>query len=128
MVGPAVRDDSFDLVETAVAVGGATSALDLLARKFLAEKQYPQLFETRLMQKRLELGLPLIQLGAIEDLPEPARSGYEDGVRQAAKKPAGCFWPRATFNTPGRISVRSGTGKQLLQRSSKRNRMGRSMP
>ena len=73
-MSPAVSDDSFDRIEQAVASGGAASALDLLARKFLAEKQYPQLFETRLMQKRLELGLPLIQLGAIDRLPEPARS------------------------------------------------------
>jgi hypothetical protein len=81
-----LADDSFDQIEHAVASGGAASALDLLARKFLAEKQYPQLFETRLMQKRLELGLPLIKLGAIEDLPEPDRSSYEEGVRQAARE------------------------------------------
>jgi hypothetical protein len=83
--------DPFDLIEAAVDAGGAGSALDLLARKFLAEKQFPQLFETRLMHKRFELGLPLIQLGAIEDLPEPARSGYEDGVRQAAREAGSLF-------------------------------------
>jgi hypothetical protein len=81
-----VSSDSFDLIERTVASGGAASALDLLARKFITEKQYPQLFETRLMQKRLELGLPLIQLGAIEDLLEPERSSYEEGVRQAARE------------------------------------------
>jgi hypothetical protein len=86
-----VGDESFDLIEKAVASGGAASALDLLARKFIAEQQYPQLFETRLMQKRLELGLPLIQLGAIEDLPEPERSHYEDGVRQAARETGALF-------------------------------------
>jgi len=88
---PTMNDEPFDLIEQAVASGGAASALDLLARKFGAEKQYPQLFETRLMQKRLELGLPLIQLGPIEDLPEPARSSYEDGVRRAARE-AGTFF------------------------------------
>jgi hypothetical protein len=86
-----VSDDAFDLIEKAVASGGAASALNLLARKFLGEKQYPQLFETRLMQRRLELGLPLIQLGAIEDLPEPARGSYEDGVRQAARETGALF-------------------------------------
>jgi hypothetical protein len=85
-VSPGVSDDSFDLIEQAVASGGAASALDLLARKFLAEKQYPRLFETRLMQKRLELGLPLIQLAAIDTLPEPARTQYELGVRAAARE------------------------------------------
>ncbi|MGA2878562.1 MAG: hypothetical protein ABSG13_06395 [Bryobacteraceae bacterium] len=86
-----MADDSFDLIEQAVASDGAAPALDLLALKFLTEKQYPQLFETRLMQKRLELGLPLIQLGAIEDLPEPKRSSYEEGVRQAAREAGTLF-------------------------------------
>jgi hypothetical protein len=86
-----VADNAFDQIEHAVASGGAAPALDLLARKFLAEKRYPQLFETRLMQKRLELGLPLIQLGAIEDLPEPERGSYEDGVRQAARETGALF-------------------------------------
>jgi hypothetical protein len=86
-----LSDEAFDLIEKAVASGGAPAALDLLARKFLAEKQYPRLFETRLMQKRLELGLPLIQLGAIEDLPEPARGGYENGVRHAARETGSLF-------------------------------------
>ncbi len=83
--------EPFDEIEKAVATGGARSALDLLARKFLTAKQYPQLFETRLMQKRLELGLPLIQLGAIEDLPDPERSSYEDGVRRAAREIGSLF-------------------------------------
>jgi hypothetical protein len=86
-----VSADSFDLFEQAVASGGAALALDLLARKFLTEKRYSQLFETRLMQKRLELGLPLIQLGAIEDLPEPERGSYEAGVRQAARETGALF-------------------------------------
>lgn len=84
-------EDSFDAVEAAIASGGAASALDLLAQKFLSEKQYPQLFETRLMQQRLALGLPLIQMGAIEDLPEPQRGSYEQGVRQAARETGGLF-------------------------------------
>ncbi len=83
--------EAFDLVEKALASGGPASALDLLAQKFIREQQYPQLFEARLMQKRLELGLPLIQLGAMEDLPEPARSSYEDGVRRAARETGTLF-------------------------------------
>lgn len=86
-----MSDNSFDRIEQAVASGGAASALDLIARKFLTEKQYPRLFETRLMQKRLELGLPLIQLGAIDTLPEPERTQYESGVREAAREAGALF-------------------------------------
>ena len=96
-------DDAFVLVEKALAAGGAAAALDLLARKFLAEKQYPQLFETRLMQKRQALGLSLIQLGAIEDLPEPSRSSYEDGVRQAAREIGGLYL--AEGDIPARLAL-----------------------
>lgn len=83
--------DSFQWIEETIASGGAEAALDLLAQKFLAEKQYPRLFETRLMRKRLELGLPLIQLGPIEALPEPARGKYESGVREAAREAGALF-------------------------------------
>jgi hypothetical protein len=83
--------EAFDEIENAVASGGAGSALGLLAQRFLTDKQYPRLFQTRLMQKRLELGLPLIQLGAIEDLPEPARGHYEEAVRQAARETGSLF-------------------------------------
>lgn len=87
----AFDSDAFESIEAAVASAGAASALDLLAQKFIAGKQYPELFETRLMQKRLELGLPLVQLGAIEDLPEPTRSSYEDQVRKAARETGSLF-------------------------------------
>jgi len=85
------NDDPYHLIEQTVASDGAAPALDLLARKFLAEKQYPRLFEARLMQKRLELGLPLIQLGAIDTMPEPVRSQYESGVREAAREAGALF-------------------------------------
>jgi hypothetical protein len=89
--GETLERIAFQQIEQALASGGAVSALDLLARKFIAEKQYPQLFETRLMEKRLELGLPLIQIGAIEDLPEPARASYEEEVRRAARETGALF-------------------------------------
>jgi hypothetical protein len=86
-----VSADSFQWIEEAVASDGPAKALDLLAAKFLAERHYPRLFETRLMQKRLELGLPLIQFGPIEALPEPARGNYESGVRVAAREAGALF-------------------------------------
>jgi len=81
----------FDEIERAAVSLGPPAALDLLAREFLRAKRYPELFETRLMRKRLELELPVIQLGGIEDLPEPARARYEDGVREAAREAGSLF-------------------------------------
>ena len=90
-MSPGPGTDLFDSIEAAAAAGGAAPVLELLVEKFISGKQYPQLFEARLMQKRLELGLPLVQLGTIEDLPEPARSSYEDAVRNAARETGALF-------------------------------------
>lgn len=90
-MSPSTSTDPFELIEAEIEAKGAGPALALLAGRFIAEKRYPQLFETRLMQKRLELGLPLVQLGEIEDLPEPARSNYEEGVRLAARETGALF-------------------------------------
>jgi hypothetical protein len=78
-----MTEDPFDLVEQAVQSSGPASALDLLAQQFLAGKKYPQLFEARLMQKRLELGLPLIQLDAT---PDDQRGAYQQAMVQAARE------------------------------------------
>ena len=77
--------DPFDLIEQAVQASGAASALDLLARKFLSEKRYPQLFEARLMQKRLDLGLPLIQSGPLDV------AAYRQAMAQAAREVGSLF-------------------------------------
>jgi hypothetical protein len=83
--------DPFDLIEQAVRSEGPRSALALLTAKFRGEKNYPLLFETRLMEKRHELGLPLIQLGAIDDLPADKRPAYQQGVVEAARETGALF-------------------------------------
>ena len=81
-----MSDDAFHLIEQALRSGGSKSGLDLLSQKFLEEKNYPLLFETRLMQKRRELGLPLLQMGSIDEAPEDKRGAYEQGFIQAARE------------------------------------------
>ncbi len=81
-----MNDDSFDLIEQAVRSGGPKAGLDLLARKLADEKNYPLLFEARMMQKRHELGLPLVQVGSVDDIPEARRAAYEDAFTGAARE------------------------------------------
>ncbi|PYV82796.1 MAG: hypothetical protein DMG05_27455, partial [Acidobacteria bacterium] len=52
---------------------------------------YPRLFEARLMKKRHELGLPLIQIDQLEDLPNDVRRTYEEGFIQAAREVGNLF-------------------------------------
>ena len=81
-----MSDDSFDLIEQAVRSGGAKAGLDLLARKLADEKNYPLLFEARMMQTRHELGLPLVQLGSADEIPEANPAAYEEPFTESARE------------------------------------------
>jgi hypothetical protein len=77
---------TFEELDRLLADGGPAAAFEHLAQRFRDRKQYPMLFETRLMQKRLELGLPLI---AGDPAGEPAgelRKQYEAAFIEAARE------------------------------------------
>lgn len=87
-----MSDNGFDRLERELQSGGAPALFELLARQFRAEKKYPLLFETRLMQKRHELGLPLVQLhDSLADVPEAARPAYERAFLDAARETGSLF-------------------------------------
>jgi hypothetical protein len=67
------------------------AAFDLLTAKFLAEKQYARLFETRLMHRRHQLGLPLIHNGGLDEIPAAQRPAYEEAFINAAREAGGLF-------------------------------------
>jgi hypothetical protein len=81
----------FESIEEALREGGAEAAFEQLARRFIEEKKYPQLFETRLMKKRLELGLPLIQTESPADFPSEIRKAYDAAMIEAARETGGLF-------------------------------------
>ena len=68
-----------------------SGALDLLARKFLEEKQYSRLFEIRLMRQRRDLGLPLTQTGGMDGIPAEKRPAYEQAFIEAAREAGGLY-------------------------------------
>ncbi len=84
-------EDDFDRAEHALQAGGAEQALQFLSDKFRGEKNYAALFETRLMRKRRELGLPLLQMGSLDDIPEDKRPGYEKEFIEAARETGNLF-------------------------------------
>ena len=84
-------EDDFDRAEQALQAGGAEAALQFLSDKFRNEKNYAALFETRLMRKRRELGLPLLQMGSLDDIPEDKRPGYEKEFIEAARETGNLF-------------------------------------
>jgi hypothetical protein len=84
-------NDTFDLIEQAARQGGADSALDLLVTMSQNDKNYPLLFEARLMQARHKIGLPLIFNTPLEDLPSEQRQTYEEAMREAARETGNLF-------------------------------------
>jgi len=84
-------DDAFDLIQKAAREGGADSALDLLVTISQKDKNYPLLFEARLMQARHKLGLPLIFNAPLEGLPSEQRQAYEDAMREGAREAGNLF-------------------------------------
>jgi hypothetical protein len=84
-------NDAFDRLDQVIREQGADAGFDLLARQLRDEKNYPLLFETRLMQKRRDLGLPLIQTDSADSWPESSRRAYDDGLVAAAREVGGLF-------------------------------------
>ncbi len=84
-------DAAFTELQRAIDSGGPDAAFDLLARTFREAKQYPQLFEARLMRKRHELGLPLLQSGTLPDLPPERQREYDAAFMDAAREVGGLF-------------------------------------
>ena len=62
------------------------AAFEELAARFKRDKQYRQLFDARLMQKRFELGLPLVSSARIGDVPKDLQQAYQDGYVEAARE------------------------------------------
>jgi len=86
-----MEPDTFELLEQARLAGGAAGGFDFLLQRFRDEKNYPSLFEARLMQKRLDLGLDPLQIGSLEDVPAAVRPTYERAFIDAAREVGGLF-------------------------------------
>ena len=80
------EDAIFPWLDRLLADHDTSAAFDELAARFRRDKQYKALFDTRLMQKRFELGLPLVSSARIGDMPGDMQQAYQDGYLQAARE------------------------------------------
>ena len=64
---------------------------------FQAEKRYHELFDTRLMQARRRLGLPIILTTPLEDLVEPLRGEVESAYLAACREAGWLLWNEGEF-------------------------------
>jgi hypothetical protein len=84
-------DDAFDQIEESVRAGGPESGFDLLARRLLEDKNYPLLFEARVIEQRHKMGLPPLRVDGIDDVPAGQRDAYEDALARAAREAGSLF-------------------------------------
>jgi len=86
-----MSDNPFDLIDEALRSGGPEAGFDFLAKKVQEEKNYPLLFEVRLLKKRHELGLPLIQVDDSAPMPPEKRLEYDKTFIAAAREIGGLY-------------------------------------
>lgn len=85
-MGTHLEQDAFQQLDGILASGDAASTLDYLIERFRRDQELPLLFEARLMKRRFELGLPLIQTQDSDSFPAEARAAYEQGMVDAARE------------------------------------------
>ncbi len=76
---------TFDSVQDALHVEGPRAALERLAEHLDASGDYRALLDALLLRARYDLGLPLVPTGSLSDLPEPARTQYEEKYIEAIR-------------------------------------------
>ncbi|MES1260366.1 MAG: hypothetical protein ABUS49_01425 [Acidobacteriota bacterium] len=78
-------EDLFPQLDPLLESPDPAAGLDFLIARYLTAKEYGLLFEARLMKKRHELGLPLIQTDAL------TREDYQESVIAAAREAGELF-------------------------------------
>ncbi len=76
-------------LEASLKGGGPDEAIGRLIEDLEAAGNYRLLLDALLLKARRELGLPLIQVGRLNDLPEPARSMFEERYVEALRHVGG---------------------------------------
>jgi hypothetical protein len=78
--------DTLSQLDEILREGTVVSGLDFLIDRFRDEKEWPLVFESRLMKKRLELGLPMILTQEAGEFPADLRASYEEAMVAAARE------------------------------------------
>jgi hypothetical protein len=78
--------DTLSQLDEIIQGGQVAGGLDFLIERFREEKEWPLVFEARLMKKRLELGLPLILTQESSEFPAEVRATYEQAMVEAARE------------------------------------------
>ncbi|MCC7423813.1 MAG: hypothetical protein IT428_26405 [Planctomycetaceae bacterium] len=79
-------ETSYDRLASLKQSSGKASVVDHLVETFRREKNHHKLFDTLLLRKKLEMGLPLIRPTSLEDVPADRRDEFETAYIEAARE------------------------------------------
>jgi hypothetical protein len=79
------RDAACDALDDALRGEGPGAVIDRLIGELTERGDFRALLDALLLKARHELGLPMIQDGALVDIPEPARSRFEERYVEAIR-------------------------------------------
>jgi hypothetical protein len=75
----------FDVIARSLQSDGPAAALDRLVTELDEAKNYRALLDALLLRARHDLGLPLIHVGSLTEISEPARTQYENRYVEAIR-------------------------------------------
>jgi hypothetical protein len=81
-----MSDAIFDELQTAASQQGLDAGTARIAEHLRSTEHYHELFDLRLLEARLRLGLPAILTKGLDDLEEPLRSRMEDEYLKACRE------------------------------------------
>ena len=76
---------------TQLPAGDAAALFDRVAAQLTADKDYHKLFDSRLMRKKYELGLPVTKPASLNDVPDSLRKTVEETYITAAREAGELF-------------------------------------
>ena len=74
-----------------IPAGDAQALFERVAAQLKSDKDYHKLFDSRLMQRKYELGLPLVKPASLGDVPESMRKTVEETYIAAAREAGELF-------------------------------------
>jgi hypothetical protein len=77
---------SFEALRQDLATGGPKAVFDRLATQLVAGEKYHELFDLRLLQSRLDAGLPVILTKTLDELPPEVQAQVEDAQLAACRE------------------------------------------
>ncbi len=78
-------DADFETLDRALSTSSPAESLDLLLKVLADRGEFRALLDARLLKARLDIGLPLVLSGSLAEIPEPARTQYEERYVEAIR-------------------------------------------